>query len=86
MRACLQRQPIDSNRGRYDSSNLVVSDAEQQMKSLLRRLLASSSVEELEDYVFALHKVKQALEKARAQGRLSQEEADMVLSNWLIGE
>jgi hypothetical protein len=56
------------------------------MKSLLRRLLASSSVEELADYVFALHKVKQALEKARAQGRLSQQQADMVLSNWLIGE
>jgi len=63
-----------------------MSDAEQQMKSLMRRLLASSSAEELEDYISALRKVQQALEKAREQGRLSQKEADLVLSNWLIGQ
>ena len=56
------------------------------MRLLLRELLASSSVEELGDYVAALHKVKLALEKAREQGGLSQEEADMVLSNWLVGQ
>lgn len=78
-------QAIDRNRRRYGSSTVTVSDAEHQMKSLLRRLLASSSVEELEDYVSALHKVEQALERAREQGRLSQKKADMVLSNWLIG-
>jgi len=64
----------------------MVSDAEQQMKSLLRRLLAGSSVEELEDYVSALREVKQALERACEQGRLSQKEADMVLNNWLVGQ
>ena len=63
-----------------------MTDAEQQMRLLLRELLASSSVEELGDYVAALHKVKLALEKAREQGGLSQEEADMVLSNWLVGQ
>ena len=60
-------------------------DAEQQMKSLLRRLLESSSLEELGDYVSALDEVKQALEQARAQGTFSRREADLVLSKWLAG-
>ena len=62
-----------------------MSDAEQQMKSLLRRLLESSSLEELRDYIPALHEVKKALERAREEGTLSDKEADMVLSKWLTG-
>jgi hypothetical protein len=56
------------------------------MKSLVRKLLEGSSLEELEDYSSALREVKQALERAREHGRLSQKEADMVLGNWLIGQ
>ena len=56
------------------------------MKSLLLTLLGSSSVEELGDYVCALNKVKQALDKACDEGKLSQKEAEMVLSNWLTGQ
>ena len=63
----------------------IVTDAEQQMKSLQRTLLEGSSLEELEDYASALREVKQALEQACEQGRLTQKEVDMVLSNWLIG-
>ena len=55
------------------------------MKSLLRRLLESSSLEELRDYISALHEVKKALERAREEGTLSDKEADMVLSKWLTG-
>jgi len=64
----------------------VVSDAEQQMKSLMRTLLASSSVDELRDYLSGLEEVKQALERAREQGTFSHREADMVLSKWFTGQ
>jgi len=63
-----------------------MTDAEQKMTSLQRNLLADSSLEELEDYASALREVKQALERACEQGRLSQKEADMVLNHWLIGQ
>jgi len=62
-----------------------MSDAERQMNSLLQRLLASSSLEELGDYVLALRELKQALERARERGTFSHQEADMVLSKWLAG-
>jgi hypothetical protein len=37
----------------------------------------------LEYYLSALGKVRQGLEHARDQGQLSQEEADLLLSEWL---
>jgi hypothetical protein len=64
----------------------IVSDAEQQMKSLVRTLLAGSSVEELGDYLSGLEEVKRALERACEQGTFSHREADMVLSKWLTGQ
>lgn len=63
----------------------TVSDAEQRMNSLMRTLLASSSPEELGDYVSGLEEVKQALERALEQGTFSRRDADMVLSKWLSG-
>ena len=63
-----------------------MSDAERQITSLQRKLLADSSLEELEDYASTLREVKRALERACEEGRFSQKEADMVLSNWLIGQ
>lgn len=62
-----------------------MSNAELQMKSLLRELVASSSVEELGDYVSALHEVKQALESARERGKFFHKEADLVLRKWFTG-
>jgi hypothetical protein len=53
------------------------------MESLLRKLLESCSLEEIEHYVLALRDVQQALERARERGALSQEEVDMLLSKWL---
>jgi hypothetical protein len=53
------------------------------MESLLRKLLESCSLEEIEHYVSALRGVRQALERAREEGALSQQEADMILSKWL---
>jgi len=64
----------------------IVSDAEQQMKSLMRTLLASSSVDELRDYLSGLEEVKLALERACEQGTFSHREADMVLSKWFTGQ
>jgi len=55
------------------------------MKSLLKRLLEGSSLEELRDYISALHEVRKTLERAREEGTLSHKEADMALSNWLTG-
>ena len=64
----------------------IVSDAEQQMRSLMRTLLASSSVEELGDYLSGLAEVKQALEGALEQGTFSRTEADIALNKWLTGQ
>jgi hypothetical protein len=63
-----------------------VSDAEQQMNSLMQTLLASSSVEELGDCLSGLEEVKRALEQACENGAFSHREADMTLSRWLIGQ
>jgi hypothetical protein len=57
--------------------------AQEQMQSLMQKLLGDSSLEEIEYYISALGRVRQALEHAREQGQLSQAEADLLLSRWL---
>ncbi|HEV3207459.1 MAG TPA: hypothetical protein VGZ28_10935 [Terriglobales bacterium] len=49
----------------------------------MQKLLGDSSLEEIEYYISALGRVRQALEHAREQGPLSQAEADLLLSRWL---
>jgi hypothetical protein len=53
------------------------------MQSLMRKLLGGSSLAEIEYYLSTLGRVRQALEHAREQGQLSQEEADLLLSRRL---
>jgi hypothetical protein len=55
----------------------------EQLESLLQKILGGCSLEKLEFYVSALGRVRQGLEHACQEGRLSQEEADQLLSRWL---
>jgi hypothetical protein len=54
------------------------------MESLLRKVLGTCSLEEIELYVSALQQIDKLLERARDQGTLSHKEVDIVLGKWLL--
>ena len=60
-----------------------MADAKTQMESLANSLLGTCSLDEIEFYLVALHRVREGLAKACEEGGLSQEEADMLLTQWL---
>jgi hypothetical protein len=60
-----------------------MADAKKQMESLTNNLLGTCSLDEMEFYLMALDRAREGLAKACEQGRLSQEEADMLLTQWL---
>jgi predicted transcriptional regulator len=57
--------------------------AKQDVTQLLSKLPDNSSVEDIQYHLYILDKVRRGLEDARANGILSQEEAESQLSKWL---
>ena len=62
----------------------AVSAAREQMQSLLQKLLGSCSPKEIEYYRSALGRVRKGQEHACDQVMWSQQEADLLLNEWLI--
>ena len=60
-----------------------MADAKKRMESLVNNLLGTCSLDEMEFYLVALHRVREGLAKACEQGGLSPEEANMLLTQWL---
>jgi hypothetical protein len=60
-----------------------MSDAKQQVESLLRKLPENCSLEDIQYHLYVLDKVRRGLDDAHQQGALSQEEAEKRLSKWL---
>lgn len=60
-----------------------MSDAKQQVESLLRKLPENCSLEDIQYHLYVLDKVRRGLDDAHQQGALSQEEAEKRLGKWL---
>jgi len=60
-----------------------MSNAKQQVKSLLNKLPENCSIEDIQYHLYVLDKVRHGLEDARAQGTLSQDDVEKRLSPWL---
>jgi hypothetical protein len=61
-----------------------MSTAKQDVEKLLRNLPANVSVEDIQRHLYVLDKVRRALEDARVNGTLSQEEVESRFSKWLM--
>ena len=57
--------------------------AKQEAKSLLEKLPDNCSIEDIQYHLYVLEKVRSGLEDARANGAISQEDAESRLSKWL---
>lgn len=53
------------------------------VEKLLEKLPDNCSVEDVQYHLYVMEKVRHGLEDARANGTLSQEEAEARLSKWL---
>jgi len=60
-----------------------MSDAKQQVESLLRKLPENCSLEDIQYHIYVLDKVRRGLDDAHQQGALPQEEAEKRLSKGL---
>ena len=60
-----------------------MSNAKQDVESLLNRLPDDVSVEDIQYHLYAFDKVRRGLEDARVIGSLSQEEMESRFSKWL---
>jgi hypothetical protein len=60
-----------------------MSNAKQDVESLLNRLPDDVSVEDIQYHLYVLEKVRRGLEDARINGTLSQEEVENRFSKWL---
>jgi hypothetical protein len=60
-----------------------MSNAKQDVESLLNRLPDSVSVEDIQYHLYVLDKVRRGLEDAQVNGTLSQEEVENRFSKWL---
>ncbi|HZS27827.1 MAG TPA: hypothetical protein VFB76_11410 [Candidatus Angelobacter sp.] len=57
--------------------------AKQEVQSLLQKLPDNCSLEDIQYHLYVLEKVRSSLEDARANGTISQDEAESRLSRWL---
>lgn len=60
-----------------------MSTTKQDVELLLNRLPNDCSVEDIQYHLYVLDKVRRGLEDARANGTLTQEEAESRLNKWL---
>jgi len=60
-----------------------MSNAKQDVESLLNRLPNDVSVEDIQYHLYVLDKVRRGLEDARVNGTLSQEEVESRFGKWL---
>ena len=60
-----------------------MSNAKQDVESLLNRLPGDVSVEDIQYHRYVLDKVRRGLDDARVNGTLSQEEVESRFSKWL---
>lgn len=65
------------------ATGLVMSTAKNDVESLLRKLPEGCSLEDIQYHLYVMEKVRRGLDEARAQGDISQEEAEARLSKWL---
>jgi hypothetical protein len=61
----------------------AMSNAKEDVESLLNRLPDNVSVEDIQYHLYVLDKVRRGLEDARANGTLTQEEVESRFSKWL---
>ncbi len=61
-----------------------MSNAKQDVESLLNRLPDDVSVEDIQYHLYVLDKVRRGLEDARLNGTLSQEDVESRFGKWLI--
>jgi hypothetical protein len=59
-----------------------MSNAKQQVESLLNKLPENCSIEDIQYHLYVLDKVRHGLEDAQAQATLSQDEVEKRLSPW----
>jgi hypothetical protein len=60
-----------------------MSTAKQQVESLLHKLPENSSLEDIQYHLYVLDKVRRGLDDAKDQGKVSQDDAEKRLSEWL---
>jgi hypothetical protein len=60
-----------------------MSNAKQQVESLLHKLPENCSLEDIQYDLYVLDKVRRGLDDARQHGTLSQEDVEKRLSKWL---
>jgi hypothetical protein len=60
-----------------------MSNAKQQVESLLHKLPDNCSLEDIQYHLYVLDKVRRGVDDARQQGTVSQEDAEKRLSPWL---
>ena len=58
--------------------------AKEEVESLLDKLPDDCSLEDIQNHLYVVEKVRNGLEAAASQGTLSQEEAEERLGKWLI--
>lgn len=61
-----------------------MSTAKQDVEQLLNKLPDDCTVEDVQYHLYVLDKVRRGLEDARANGTMTQQEAETRLSKWLI--
>jgi hypothetical protein len=60
-----------------------MSNAKQQVESLLSKLPETCSLEDIQYHLYVLDKVRHGLEDASQQGTISQDDVEKQLSQWL---
>lgn len=58
--------------------------AKQEVSSLLERLPEGSSLEDVQYHLYVIEKIRRGLERAEAEGALSQAQVEAHLDKWLI--
>jgi hypothetical protein len=61
----------------------IVSTAKQEVEALLSKLPDDCSLEDIQYHLYVIEKVRNGLEAADSQGRLSLEEVEQRLDKWL---
>lgn len=61
-----------------------MSTTKEKVLSLLNKLPDDCSIEDLQYHLYVIEKVRQGLVVAGTQGTITQEEAETLLSKWLI--
>ncbi len=67
----------------YPKVRGFMSTAKQDVRLLLDRLPEDCSLEDIQYHLYVLEKVQHGLQDARAQGTISQQDAEAHLQHWL---